>query len=673
MNHLDTYYRALVDYRKNTTESTQCSTERRTVAKANATQDAITVTAKSCLIKTDWVEAIEAGLVHVDKAIREERQFIRSNGEVIDIEKVKHVSKDSVVHLSQHSNLITRYEEGEDIIPDRLYTVEKLSDFAVYENRFLYMMLCYLRDFVTVRYNKITEYEYTYKAALSLEKSVSLPKRELKLSLSLDEERKDDPYLRERSTSRDIINRIRDVLELSHALLATPLMQEVAKAPMLKPPVTKTNVLRMNHNFRGALALYEYVTAYEGDGFTVTEQTRTITPFRLDTADEMSEVALLASFLTYEYGLDIKESLKLAYQEEEEKRRQDAIRRHAEKLASLRRRIRESGESPEEYMLLLEKQNRALERDREKLAAAEQQITQMQNNIAALEEAKRSLNARLATSERTLQETLVRHEAEVEAMREKHAAACEALTEAHRAETEALLTAHREQTEALTAAHTAALLQKDEAYRALGEAFDAERRTTSEAHVARLAEAEGAWRTRLDALHAEKATVEAARAQLSEALARESAAKDLMSGRFMALSVSSGGEALREDYTDKASFAELERQYEAFGRFFKEEWKKAKASIRKSTFAAFRAAIKSGKSEEFLAAKTPEAALAVQDVAVKPAAEDTVADAADVAVEAISVEDTAVAAPAEADAEVAAEEATPTMTNEEKEEHESKA
>ena len=57
-----------------------------------------------------------------------------------DPEKVKNVSKDSVAHLARHSNLITRYEEGEDIIPDRLYTVERLSDYAVYENRFLYML-----------------------------------------------------------------------------------------------------------------------------------------------------------------------------------------------------------------------------------------------------------------------------------------------------------------------------------------------------------------------------------------------------------------------------------------------------------------------------------------------------------------------------------------------------
>ena len=161
MSYLDTYYRALIDYSKNTLQDKDCGSQRIATTKANAKNDNVIVTRKICHVNTDWIEHIEQGLEHVDKAIREERQFIRSNGEVVDIEKVKSVSKDSVKHLAQHSNLITRHTEGEDIIPDRLYIVERLNDYAVYENRFLYMMLCYLRDFITVRYNKILELEHT--------------------------------------------------------------------------------------------------------------------------------------------------------------------------------------------------------------------------------------------------------------------------------------------------------------------------------------------------------------------------------------------------------------------------------------------------------------------------------------------------------------------------------
>ena len=44
------------------------------------------------------------------------------------------------------------------------------------------------------------------------------------------------------------------------ALLSTPLMEIAGKAPRLKPPITKTNVLKRDNNFKGAMALYEYVS-----------------------------------------------------------------------------------------------------------------------------------------------------------------------------------------------------------------------------------------------------------------------------------------------------------------------------------------------------------------------------------------------------------------------------
>ena len=134
-------YRAFIDYRKVTATDSDLKRERKSYKLIDKELEFFEAIKIDCTIDEDWVEAIEKGLVHVDKAIREDRQFIRSNGEVIDIEKVKNISKDSVEHLARHSTLITRYDEGEDIIPDRLYTVERLSDYAVYENKFLYMHL----------------------------------------------------------------------------------------------------------------------------------------------------------------------------------------------------------------------------------------------------------------------------------------------------------------------------------------------------------------------------------------------------------------------------------------------------------------------------------------------------------------------------------------------------
>ena len=105
MNHLDVYYRALRDYHNMISENRECAAFRKAIAQANTENDEIVITKHICTVDEEWINVIEEGLVFVEKAIREERQFIYSNGEVVPIEKIKSVSKDSVQHLAKHSSI----------------------------------------------------------------------------------------------------------------------------------------------------------------------------------------------------------------------------------------------------------------------------------------------------------------------------------------------------------------------------------------------------------------------------------------------------------------------------------------------------------------------------------------------------------------------------------------
>ena len=643
MSYLDTYYRAFIDYRKNTVQDKDCGSQRTATKKANAKKDNVIVTRKICHVNTDWIETIEKGLEHVDKAIREERQFIRSNGEVVDIEKVKSVSKDSVKHLAQHSNLITRYTEGEDIIPDRLYIVERLNDYAVYENRFLYMMLCYLRDFITVRYNKILELEHTYNATMAMNKKIEMPRRRISLDISLAETRSDDPFLKERSESKDVIARIRDILEYVHAFLNTPLMQEVSKVPMIKPPITKTNVLRMNNNFRGALALYEYAVAYQGDGYTVEEKVQKIQPFRIDMADEFSEIVLLSSFLTYQHGMGIKAALQEAFEAEEERRRLEMEQKHLEQLRALRRRIEESGESPEEYMLMLERRNRVLEADSEQLKVALKQIADLEARNEYLTNENNELTQRIDDLRVKMENMEIAHKKEIETlndyyerkmaalcahyeqimtdMREAHAAEISALqdrfaeereqmlaamqtaAEEHRLEMQNTLEAHAAQLEEMTQVHTLAMQQLAQncentvaeiTHRAQTEISDMTALHTSEREALKAAWLEES--TRLQNACNEKDLAIQTKTRENEQL---ESAKRLTEARLLALRKEHGMIPAEENHTSKASFEELEHQFEVFKALFNEEWKKTKKHIRKKTFQSYKDAVKEGRDKEF--------------------------------------------------------------------------
>jgi len=597
MNQLDVYYRALSDYRQQTLADHKCTSLRTAIATADAEQDKIVITRSLCTIEQDWVNAIEEGLVYVEKALKEERQFIRSNGEVVPIEKVKHVSKESVEHLAKHSNLITRYDEDEDITPEKLYTVERLSDYAVYENRFLYMMLCYLRDFITIRYNEILEHSNKYEAEISFNKKVTAAKQKMTYTLSMHDVKRDDPYLRENNPAKDTIDRIHLLLKTVIAFLNTPLMQEVSKVAMLKPPITKTNVLKMNNNFKGAVKLYEFIMAYNKKGYTIEPVTTDLSPLQDTLADEMAEASGLVSFLTYEYALELNTSLRESYLREEERRKVERIKQRKERIETLRRKLANAEITIEEYTLTLEDQLRDLsgqedraEKLEQELDAEREKTRQLTQSVERLTETVETLRAEIedmiqrhfeeiqhlkqvhedemhaliVKHEAEMAECLARHAQEIAELNEKHAQEITALGEAHAQQIAALNERHAEELQREREAAEAAAQRHAEAIAAMQEMARENMERVQAAHNEAMADVQG----RLD-------ETQAALDKTNEEYATLLEEQRLTSARVKAL----GG--VTENYTDKERFGELEREYQAFTKLYRQQWELTKKEIKK--------------------------------------------------------------------------------------------
>ncbi len=602
MDNLDTLYRALAGYRKETLENHELEVERNAVARADVDFDKLEITRTVCTVEDDWIEEIEKGLVWVEKAIAEERQFIRTNGEIVPIEKVKRVGKESVEHLSRHSNMITRKpEEGATLIPDELYTVERLSDFAVYENRFLFMMLTYLRDFISLRYDKIVELCTTYDGKMQMKKSVHIRKQKLTYEMVLANERRDDEYLREHNECAEQIKRIDMILKAVIHYLGTPLMVEVSKTPMLKPPITKTNVLKMNQNFKHAVALYDYIVAYEKPGYTAETKVKTFSPLMDNVADEFSESVVLTSFLTYKHGLGIEKHLRNRFEIEEQRRKEVEQQKFLDKIKSLRRRIRESGENPEEYMLLLEKRLRQLETESAELVIAKKEIERLTLENASLVEDKRVLTTEndelkkeaIEREERHAQE-IVRlnedhayevsklnddHAYELKTVNEKHAQEIENLGEEHRQEVERIHSVH----EQLVTGYNERIIEANNEAVKAREECDARIEEEKQKAEARIIENNEECHRKIMAAQAVIAQKEEETHQAIEEAHHAEEIRLLAMARVNALSYEMGKHS-DQDFTEEYAFEELEREYRVMQRLFKEQWGKTKKRIRKETF-----------------------------------------------------------------------------------------
>ncbi|MFP4287384.1 MAG: DUF2357 domain-containing protein [Candidatus Izemoplasmataceae bacterium] len=618
MSILDLYYRAFKAFRNHTKEDTTSEKLRQTIAHANQDEDILTSIKYDCVIEKDWIENIEEGLIYIEKAIREDRQFIRTEGEVIPIEKVKKVSRTSIEHLSRHSDYITREPKDKqaDLIPEKLYVVEKLNDYLVYENRFLYMLLCYLKDFIQMRLDKIKDKTTIYQSHMTLNKVIDENQRHLTYQLNYSDIYKNDPLLTLAYRQIPLVDRVENIYAIVMALLGMPLMKEVSKAPLIKPPVIKTNVLRMNPNFRAALKLYDFVTAYSKDGYTITENKKTFNPFSHMMADEIAETIELTSIIAYVEGNDLGETLKSNYEAYEESLKAIENKKAKEELKRLKKRMIEMNEDPTEYILKLEKRNAQLEKDTMELATIKALNIELEEQIKALQEKEISLNKEIED----LNLEIIYIKEEIDRLNQKYFDDMTYAEAIHKQEINSLVEEHLSYIDTMNKTHEASILklkrEHEDAIISLKASHQKNIQDLTNEHNLQIDQLHKDYETQIQSIHHDYQTkihvldqtineinqtlsderiqfektqethkkivedFESNVTSLKRKVKRLDEEKRFEHAQYIALKQQQGLLSDQEDFTSKDRFKQLELEMIAYKKLFKEQWKKAKNQIR---------------------------------------------------------------------------------------------
>lgn len=494
-----------------------------------------------CKIKDDWVKAIERGLPYMEKAIKEERQFIRNDGEVIPIEKIRKTSKDSIQDLAKHANYIT-HEAPEDspseVMPDKMLMIRKESDYAIYENRVLYAALMYLKDFVMSRLQTIKEATNTYIVTQHINKLIELGSRKIDVKIQFDERRVNDPILSQNNSEKDIIDRLDIVLTQIMALLKTPLMREVSKTEMVTRPIQKTNILKMNTNFRESLACFDYIASYQEQGFTVEHIEKSYFPLNKEMNESYSETLILLSFLNYIYTNEISHDLQVEYENNE---KQEQIKKENEilyKLKNFHASAKEKEQTINEFLILFEEGYRILEKRNEELEF------NIKNNESIhkkeIEALKIAQEVEISTLNKTFEEKI-----------KKNTEECDERIRKNNEETSQKLTSLREEYNE----EIAAMNKRNQEEK---EAFKEEFKAHIEEMEKRTSEIEGEHQALLDKI-----------AQLeAEVLIKKVDEKEIKENQF----------------TSEEDFNRLEELKMKIDKFYENAWKETKREIRKEVF-----------------------------------------------------------------------------------------
>lgn len=223
------------------------------------------------VIDMDWVVAIEETLPYIQKAIDEQRRFIKQVENVVRIEKAKKIGTDSVKHLAQHTSFIAKVEDGK-VTPNKILTVEREESFAIYENRVLMTLIHKALMFVDDKYSKMKDVPNDSYNNITMNRHLELNQQKLDFSVNYVNENHET--MAEDLDVEDIeslsdFDRIRRIRQGLNECLATPLMKEIAKEPQVRPPLTQTNLLKKNPNFKKAVELWNFLDTYKKQGFEI--------------------------------------------------------------------------------------------------------------------------------------------------------------------------------------------------------------------------------------------------------------------------------------------------------------------------------------------------------------------------------------------------------------------
>lgn len=288
------------------------------------------------VIDMDWVIAIEETLPYIQKAIDEQRRFIKQAENVVRIKKAK-----------------------------KILTVEREEGFAIYENRVLLTLIHKALMFVDDKYSKMKDVPNDSYNNITMNRHLELNQQKLDFSVNYVNENHES--LAEDLDVEDIeslsdFDRIRRIRQGLNECLATPLMKEIAKEPQVKPPLTQTNLLKENPNFKKAVELWNFLDTYKKQGFELVGE-----EYNGKMTDENKEDVYLAmEFQHFMMSITTNPALRKMLQEKYEE--ENAL-------------AKEEADRPEKVKeMVLEAQTEAVSKEEiEKLTA---EITELKQKIA---------------------------------------------------------------------------------------------------------------------------------------------------------------------------------------------------------------------------------------------------------------------------------------------------
>lgn len=271
MNDFSKYYRAYKYMQEILTPDFTHKYLNRCMEDSDKGEDVLKGKTNEKVIDMDWVIAFEEALPYIQKAIDEQRRFIKQVDNVVRIEKAKKITTDSVKHLAQHTNFIAKVE-NDMVTPNNILTVEREESFEIYENRVLFTLINNALRFVNDKYKNLKQAPTDSYNEIKMKRKLTLNEQVVEFDINYvnesHETRAEELDVVDLNTLSDF-DRVRRIRQTLRDFLSTQLMQALSKTTPVRPPLQQTNLLKKNPNFKKVVELWNFIESYKKKGFEI--------------------------------------------------------------------------------------------------------------------------------------------------------------------------------------------------------------------------------------------------------------------------------------------------------------------------------------------------------------------------------------------------------------------
>lgn len=209
----------------------------------------------------EFLNVIESCYPAILKLLRSPVKSIKYEEEIVNVEKAKKVTADTVRHLSSHTHLIKDIKP-EGVVPAKVLSTYSEEELGVYENRFLKSLIKRIEVFLERRYEVMKVSLDSFEAEhLNYENDFLMSGKNVNVKLDINIK---EVFTKDVESTKADYERLLRIRELIRSLKGTEFMQKLAKAKDIFPPIMRTNMILHNPDFKMCYNLWVYLDKTDG-------------------------------------------------------------------------------------------------------------------------------------------------------------------------------------------------------------------------------------------------------------------------------------------------------------------------------------------------------------------------------------------------------------------------